>query len=96
MKRLVVTDLARRDLAEIAEFTRRKWGNRQKAHYLDALRKAFVDLLRNPEKGMARDDIRSGYRSLACEHHVIFYRLPPDVVEIVRVLHERMDMQGRL
>jgi toxin ParE1/3/4 len=58
-----------------------------------------------------RGDLRSGVRSLHIRHcrlasreapvanpvHVVFYRaLEPSVIEIVRILHERMDIQSHI
>lgn len=59
--------------------------------YLAKLDHAFHLLAEAPELGQACDDIRHGYRRLPQGSHVIFYRITPDgIVDIIRVLHERM------
>ena len=35
---------------------------------------------------------RKGYRSLPVENHVVFYRIRDKDIEIVRILHQRMEV----
>jgi toxin ParE1/3/4 len=49
-------------------------------------------LLDNPYLGKSRDDIKAGYRSLLVEKHLVFYRLADEQLEIMRILHYRMDV----
>jgi toxin ParE1/3/4 len=46
-----------------------------------------------PLAGRARDDIRTGLRSLAAAPQIVFYRLKDDRPEIVRVLDGRQDIE---
>jgi toxin ParE1/3/4 len=46
----------------------------------------------NPFAGRARDELRSGLRSIAARPHVVFYRVSNDAPEIVRVLDGRRDL----
>lgn len=92
MKNLVVTDLARSDLTEIAAVTEQRWGKAQKRKYVIQLREQFKTLCRHPEMGINRKDIGGGYRSIPIGSHVIFYRDTEFAKEIIRVLHERMDI----
>lgn len=43
-------------------------------------------------------ELRKGYRRTKVGSHLIFHRLDDkaDAMEIIRVLHERMDIEGRL
>ena len=47
-----------------------------------------------PELGSARDDVREGLRSRRTGHHIVFYRVGGVGAEIVRVLHERRDVEN--
>jgi toxin ParE1/3/4 len=96
MKPLVVTDAAKQDLRDIAAYSRHQWGMAQERRYMQAFRDAFVRIRGNPASGAVRDDVRSGYRSMAVGHHIVFYRDEPDRIFVLRVLHERMDIHGRL
>ncbi len=41
--------------------------------------------------------LRKGYRAAKVKSHLIFYKLSSsDEIEIVRILHERMDIENRL
>lgn len=40
----------------------------------------------------ACDHIRSGYRRYPVERHVIYFRLMPYGIAIIRILHDRMDV----
>jgi toxin ParE1/3/4 len=42
---------------------------------------------------LARDDIRTGLRSLSATPQIVFYRLKNDRPEIVRVLNGRQDIE---
>lgn len=36
------------------------------------------------------------FRKLLCRHHLIFYLVIEDTVQIIRILHERMDIDRHL
>lgn len=44
-----------------------------------------------PDLGVECTDLRAGYRRYGVGSHAIFYRLAPDRIEVVRILHQRMD-----
>jgi toxin ParE1/3/4 len=46
-----------------------------------------------PFAGRSRNELRSGFRSLAASPHVVFYRVVDDVPQIVRVLDGRQDIE---
>jgi toxin ParE1/3/4 len=68
------------------------WGQQQADFYLEQLEQAFYSLLDNPYLGKSRDDIKAGYHSLVIEKHIIFYRLTNEKLEVMRILHCRMDV----
>jgi toxin ParE1/3/4 len=96
MKRLSFTDAAREDLAAIGRYTQDNWGTEKKTRYLAGIRASLERLRRATGIGRIRDEIRSGYRSIASGRHVIFYRETEDRIEIMRVLHQRMDLHRHL
>lgn len=53
-------------------------------------------LVDGPDLGRPREEVRAGYRSAHEGRHLIFYRAMEDRVEIVRILHERMDWRRQL
>jgi toxin ParE1/3/4 len=87
----VLAPEARHDLADILVYSERFWGRRQRDIYRAALRHGFETVRDNPGIGIAKDAIEPGMRVHPVEHHLLYYRLNDNVVEIARILHERMD-----
>ena len=87
---------AKADLRAIGRYTQATWGREQRNTYLARLDASFHLLAREPQRGRACDDIRPGYRKYHVGRHLIFYREIPDGVEIIRILHDRMDIEAHL
>lgn len=97
MSTFTLTNKAFADLKDIGHYTLEQWGREQRNLYLKMLDATFRQLAANPLKGKDCSDIRSGYRKFNAGSHMIFYRqLSGDTIEIVRVLHGRMDCETRL
>ena len=84
------------DLKSIGHFTLKSWGREQRNIYLSKLDESFHILAEQPQLGNARDDIRKGYRVYHVGRHLIFYRQKPAEIEIIRILHDRMDVETHL
>ena len=91
-----LTQRAKADLKSIASYTQKKWGIKQRNTYLTQIDTAFHVLSDNPTKGFNCDYIRQGYFKYRVGKHLIFYRIVNLDIEIVRILHERMDIEQRL
>ena len=92
-----LTNMAKADLKGIALYTQEQWGRDQRDEYLTMLDVCFHQLAANPLKGKDSSDIRHGYRKLNAGSHVIFYRQTlNNSIEIVRILHGRMDIETQL
>ena len=88
---------ARNDLKGIAKYTEKTWSREQRNNYLAELDQAFHRLAENTELGKACDHIRPGYRVFPVGSHLIFYKLgTEETVDIIRVLHKRMNVSYRL
>jgi toxin ParE1/3/4 len=87
-----LTSQAKSDLKSIAAYTQRKWGKEQRRFYLKQFDDAFHLLADTPDISIACDYIKTGYRKFPVTSHIVFYRtLSENKIEIVRVLHKRMD-----
>ena len=95
-RRLILAPEVRQDLGDILLASDRQWGKRQRDAYQAALRRGFEVVRDYPYRGVARDDVAPGLRSFPVEHHVIYHRLTDHVIEIARILHERMDAARHL
>ena len=91
MRRIRKRARAEQDLIEIWLYTCSRWGEAQAELYFDHLDEGIRRIRRDPELGRRCDWIREGYRSIQVNRHVVYYTVTPSVVNIVRVLHERMD-----
>ncbi|MEM0933566.1 MAG: type II toxin-antitoxin system RelE/ParE family toxin [Bacteroidota bacterium] len=96
MNRYVLAEAAKNDLQEIYDFGIYKFGYAQATNYLEDLQGYFNALTKNPDIGKHRDEIKAGLYSLPHVSHVIFYRILPDRIRIVRVLHGRSDIPKHL
>ncbi|MDO9163944.1 MAG: type II toxin-antitoxin system RelE/ParE family toxin [Methylococcaceae bacterium] len=92
-----LTNKAKSDIKEIGSYTQNTWGKRQRNIYLTALDKSFHALTADHLKGRDCSEIRIGYRKYQVGKHIVFYReINSSLIEIVRVLHERMDIEAHL
>lgn len=87
---------ARKDLEGVWSDAYDNWGEEQADNYIYDLDTAFQALAAKPEKGRPCDDIREGYRRYSVGRHIIFYRATKKGIEIVRILHQRMDPNRHL
>jgi toxin ParE1/3/4 len=53
-------------------------------------------LASDPLRGRACDEIRPGYRKGHAGSHVIFYRVEDRRIDVVRIVHRRMDFERHL
>jgi toxin ParE1/3/4 len=96
MPRFRLTERAKADLRTIGRYTQATWGRAQRNRYLAWLDACFHLLAREPHLGRACDEIRAGYRKYHVGRHLIFYRESSAGVEIIRILHDRMDIEAHL
>lgn len=82
---------ARRDLSSIWDYTQENWGPQQAENYVTEIRAAIERVAASPDRGRNCDDIRAGYRSYAIGSHLVFYIESGDGVDVIRILHQRMD-----
>lgn len=59
---------------------------------LDLFDAAFEHLRALPQMGRARDDLRTGLRMWPVGDYLIFYRVDPDALRVLRILHGARDL----
>ena len=96
MKTYRITPKAERDLLAIGEYTLKQWGESQRDIYLKSIVDRLTWLCDYPELSTKRDDIREGYYSYHEGKHLIFYMINDNHIDIIGVLHERMDYKVHL
>ncbi|WP_206445937.1 type II toxin-antitoxin system RelE/ParE family toxin [Agrococcus sp. KRD186] len=86
-----LTPAARHDLSSIWDFTEERWDVRQAETYVLEIRAAIERVAADPDRGRACDEIRAGYRRYSIGSHLIFYVPSDHGVDVIRILHQRMD-----
>ena len=97
MANFTLTTKAKVDLKDIARFTQKRWGREQRNKYLELLDASFHKIARNPSMGRDCGEIKAGYHKFPTGSHVIYYRRASGAtIEVIRVLHESMDVETQL
>ena len=94
MANYTLTPEADNDLTEIWLYGFKRWGLKQANTYLLQLEERFETLFELPGLGVKRDEIRVGYRSYRESSHLVFYRKNNNKLEVIRILHKRMDIDS--
>lgn len=92
----ILSPRAQSDIEEIWDYTAAHWSLDQEDAYIRQIQGAIESVATNPRRGRACGGVRPGYRKYPAGSHVLFYRETPDGVDIVRILHRRMDFERHL
>jgi toxin ParE1/3/4 len=92
----IISNEAIADLNKIWYYTVEKWSVAQANHYYDLIFQEIDYICKRPHSGKPLDDIRKGYRVSKVKSHLIFYKVVNGTIEIIRILHQRMDIENRL
>jgi len=85
------------DLQGIWLFTLQKWSKEHADRYINLIIEEMEFVANNFMAGKSAEMTRKNYRVIKVKSHLIYYRkFENDVVEIVRILHQRMDVKKYL
>ena len=97
MAKYQLTIAAVKDLEEIWIYTYQNWSFEQADRYYNLIIDEIEFLSTNPLSGRSMDYLKEGYRVSKVKSHLVFYKIiNNEVVEIIRVLHQRMDVNSRM
>lgn len=92
-----ISQQAIEDLDKIWIYTFNKWTKEQADRYFDLIITEIEFLADNFMTGKSAEQTRKNYRVTKVKSHLIFFRKAEnDIVEIVRILHQRMDIKTHL
>ena len=91
-----LSPLAEADLNDMFDYSLDRWGVRQAETYLRQIYEAVEAVAVTPKIGRSCDQIRAGYWRYPAGSHVIFFRISPYGIDVVRILHNRMDFDRHL
>ena len=88
MPKLQIADRAISDILEVGAFTRDRWGAARASRYLTDLNDVFELLAARPMIGKNSKAIAPNLRRFNHASHIIFYKLLPVGIVVMRVLHK--------
>ena len=97
MTSYVLSPRARRDLSDIWDYSAERWGVAQADRYVRLIISACEDIAAGRVKGHSAEAIRTGYLRHSIGSHVVFFKMRRrSGIEVVRILHQRMDVGRHL
>jgi toxin ParE1/3/4 len=97
MAKYRVSRKALKDLSNIWNYTYDSWSENQANNYYNELKQAFAEIADDPGVGKNFSDVDPNFYGFKKNRHIIFYRLHLIYgIEIVRILHEKMDISNRM
>ena len=97
MRRVILSPKAKVDLSQIWDYTYDEWGEEQAEKYIRELWVAVEEQSRDLTKSVNISDVRQGYRKVRSGSHVIFFKVTKGgILDVVRILHQRMDFDRHL
>lgn len=77
-------------------FTAERWSEVQADRYMARFHEAFWALSANPLRAPTCPGLVPEYRKHTVGSHIIFFRVLDPGIEVVRILHQRMDFERHL
>jgi toxin ParE1/3/4 len=96
MATFTLTKKAVEDLTKIWNYTFETWSEQQADIYYQLIVIACSVVAKNPKLGKYYHEIYPNLLGKKASRHIIFYLIQEDKsIEVVRVLHESMDLTGK-
>ena len=97
MAKVILRQEAIDDLNSIWGYTFEKWSEKQADKYYATIKMACNGIGDSPNIGKKYYEISKNLLGLKYGKHIIFYQqMSNDRIEIIRILHERMDLKNRI
>jgi toxin ParE1/3/4 len=91
-----ISEAAINDLDGIWEYTFLKWSKEQADRYHNLIMNEIEFIAKNFSSGKPMNHIKDGYLVSYVKSHMIFFMRKEGVVEIIRILHQKMDVESNL
>jgi toxin ParE1/3/4 len=92
--RLIWSADANEDLISIWHYGADEWSEQIAEKHLFEIEHMCGRLVEMPTLGKPRDELIAGMKSFVVRPHVVFYQLSKGELEVVRILHQRVDVEG--
>ncbi|MDI6029444.1 type II toxin-antitoxin system RelE/ParE family toxin [Corticibacterium sp. UT-5YL-CI-8] len=87
---------ARQDLEEIWLYTAEHWSDVQADTYHGRMTDVMTALATGRLKGRSAEHVRSGYFKYPAGSHFVYFRKADYGIEVIRILHQSMDVEQHL
>ena len=92
-----ISEKALEDIEKIWLYTLETWSEQQADRYYNLIFDEIEFIAQNPLSGRDYGHVRKNYRCCKVKSHLIFYRQSEaNIVEIIRILHQNMDIEEQL
>jgi len=91
-----ISETAIEDLEGIWEYTFFNWSKQQADRYHSLIMNEIEFLSENTTSGKLMNHIKKGYLVSYVKSHMIFFKRNEGIVEIIRILHQKMDVESNL
>lgn len=96
MTKITLTPKAKIDLSNIWDYSLSEWGVNQAEKYVRELWAAIQAQTKDLSTSIDCTHIRPGYRKLHYESHLVFFKVQANSLNVIRILHQRMDFSRHL
>lgn len=93
---IALTNLAKEDLIDIWLYGEMNWGAVSADQYLDSIDAFLITLINFPEKFALRRDFQPPVRIAPFKSHLVVYLESAKYIQVIRVLHQSMDVPQHL
>jgi toxin ParE1/3/4 len=87
---------AQKDLDEIFLYTRKNYGLDKAEIYVQNILNTFKILGDEPAMAPLDDELSKDLRKFPIQKHIVFYRIRKNYIDIIRVLHQKMDIKSKI
>lgn len=91
-----ISNEAKRDIENLWLYTLNEWSIQAADRYVRLIMDEILYVADHPHSATDCSEIREGYYKTRVKSHFIFYRLNNETIEVVRVLHQQMDIPRQL
>ena len=98
MDKYILSEEAFLDIREIWYYTIDKWSEKQAEYYVNNLYDQFDEIYKNPNAiEIFTPKFETNYKCKRYQRHLIFFRvLDNGTIDIIRILHDNMDLPQHL
>ena len=97
MAEYIISEKALEDLKNIWIYTAENWSVEQANRYYNLIVDEIEYVSENFEVAKNFEDVRKNYKYSKVKSHLVFYKKTLNTeMEVVRILHERMDTKNRI